>query len=138
MYQNLINCVLDGSNALWRIRITPVLKHSYLGLNFVQLIVNSSHAGYFSCFCCHLVTFSKINFFKKLFQEHYQRVKPFGSSLSVLIWVQTVCKGRDENSQPFSIRKICRLTPKWRKAISKSLIKGLKSQNINKKQSVYA
>ena len=37
---------------------------------------------------------------------------------------------RDKNSQPFSIRKKCRLTPKWRKAIFKSLIKGLKSQNI--------
>ena len=32
----------------------------------------------------------------------------------------------DENSQPFSIRKICRLTPKWRKGDFKSLIKGLK------------
>ena len=32
---------------------------------------------------------------------------------------------RDEISQPFSIRKICRLTPKWRKAISKSPFKGL-------------
>ena len=46
--------------------------------------------------------------------------------------------GRDENSQQFSIRKICRLTPKLRKAICKSLIKGLKSQNINRNQSVYA
>ena len=46
-------------------------------------------------------------------------------------------KNRDENSQPFSIRKICRLTPKWRKAILKSLIKGLKSQNIKRNQSVY-
>ena len=45
---------------------------------------------------------------------------------------------RDENSQPFSIRKICQLTPKWRKAIFKSIIKGLKSQNINRNQSVYA
>ena len=35
---------------------------------------------------------------------------------------------RDENSQSFSIRKICRLTLKWRKAIFKSLIKDLKSQ----------
>ena len=33
---------------------------------------------------------------------------------------------RDENSQPFSIRKICWLTPKWRKSDFKSLIKGLK------------
>ena len=36
-----------------------------------------------------------------------------------------VGKSRDENSQPFSIRKICQLTPKWRKAILESLIKGL-------------
>ena len=34
-------------------------------------------------------------------------------------------KYRDENSQPLSIRKICRLTPKRRKAIFKSLIKSL-------------
>ena len=48
---------------------------------------------------------------------------------------------RDEDSQPFSIRKICWLTPKWRKAIFKSLIYmiiGLKSQNINRNQSVFA
>ena len=45
---------------------------------------------------------------------------------------------RDENSQPFSIRKICQLTPKWTIAIFKSLIKGLKSQNTNRNQSVYA
>ena len=45
---------------------------------------------------------------------------------------------RDENSQPFSIRKICQSTPKWKKAIFKSLIKCLKSQNINRNQSAYA
>ena len=44
---------------------------------------------------------------------------------------------RDENSEPFSIRKIWWLTPKWR-AIFKLLIKGLKSQNINRNQSVKA
>ena len=38
---------------------------------------------------------------------------------------------RDENSPPFSISKIGWWTPKWRKAIFKSLIKGLKSENIN-------
>ena len=47
-------------------------------------------------------------------------------------------KHKDENSQPFSIRKICLLTPKWRKAIFKLLIKGLISQNINRNQSAYA
>ena len=35
---------------------------------------------------------------------------------------------RDENSQPFSIKKICWLTPKWRKAIFKSLYKITKNQ----------
>ena len=35
--------------------------------------------GNCSCFCCCLLTFFKINFFKKLFQEHYQSVKPVGS-----------------------------------------------------------
>ena len=30
-------------------------------------------------FCCHLLTFFKINFFKKFFQERFQSVKHFGS-----------------------------------------------------------
>ena len=34
----------------------------------------------FSCFCCHLLTFFKIDFFfKKFFQGHYQCVKRFWS-----------------------------------------------------------
>ena len=35
--------------------------------------------GNYSCFCCRLLTFFKMNFFKKIFQEHYQSVKQFGS-----------------------------------------------------------
>ena len=35
--------------------------------------------GNCSCFCCRLLTFFKMNFFKKFFQEHYQSVKQFGS-----------------------------------------------------------
>ena len=35
--------------------------------------------GNFSCFCCCLLTFFKNNFCKKLFQEHCQSVKGFGS-----------------------------------------------------------
>ena len=38
------------------------------------------HAGIFSCFYCCLLTFFKINFFKKFFQKNYQNVKQFGSS----------------------------------------------------------
>ena len=32
----------------------------------------------FSCFCCRLLTFFKMNLFKKFFQEHYQSVKRLG------------------------------------------------------------
>ena len=36
--------------------------------------------GSFSCFCCRLLTFFKINFFKNFFKEHYViSVKLFGS-----------------------------------------------------------
>ena len=34
--------------------------------------------GKFSCFCCRLLTFSKLNF-QKIISEHYQSVKLFGS-----------------------------------------------------------
>ena len=47
--------------------------------------------------------FFKTNFFKKLFQEHYKSVKQFGSRstdiLSVMIWVQTVCKGYQQTTK---------------------------------------
>ena len=33
----------------------------------------------FSCFCFHLLTFFKIDFFKIFFQEHCRSVKQFGS-----------------------------------------------------------
>ena len=35
--------------------------------------------GIFSCFGCRLLTFFKINFFKKFFQERYQSGKRFDS-----------------------------------------------------------
>ena len=54
--------------------------------------------GNFSCFCCHLPTFSKINFFKKSFRNTIRvsnNLNPDQDqhlSMSVLIWVQTACK----------------------------------------------
>ena len=43
------------------------------------------------------------NFFKIFFQEHCQSVEQFGSRtanvLSVLIWVQTVCKGNQQKTK---------------------------------------
>ena len=35
--------------------------------------------NFFIIFFCCLLTFFKINFFKKIFQEHYQSAKQFGS-----------------------------------------------------------
>ena len=35
--------------------------------------------GNFSYLCGRLLTFSKIDFFKKFFQKHHQRITPFGS-----------------------------------------------------------
>ena len=48
--------------------------------------------GKFSCFCCHLLTFFRINLYRKFFQERYQSVMILGPDLLVLIWVQIVCK----------------------------------------------
>ena len=48
----------------------------------------------FSCFCCHLLIF-----FEKFFQEHYisecqtNWTQMRTDRMSVLIWVQIVCKG---------------------------------------------
>ena len=41
--------------------------------NRKELTINSLHASH------GLLTFFKINFFKKFFQEHYQSVKRFGA-----------------------------------------------------------
>ena len=72
---------------------------------------------------------------KKSFHSNNNLIK--GNSLRFFKWA-SMPQNRDENSQPFSIRKICRWTQKWRKSIFKSLFKGLKKQNINRNQSVYA
>ena len=66
-----------------------MLTHDYL---FVCMLSS------FSCFCCRLLPFLKIIFFKKFFQERYHSVKIVWIQVrsdiqSVLIWVQTVSKG---------------------------------------------
>ena len=43
------------------------------------LRVNSLHAGWFFMLLLSSADFFKINFFKKIFQEHYHSVKQFGS-----------------------------------------------------------
>ena len=49
--------------------------------------------GNFLRFFVFLLTFFKFIFFKKLFQEHSQ------NPLSVLIWLQTVCKGNQQTTK---------------------------------------
>ena len=43
--------------------------------------------------------FFKIYFFKKFFQELYQRVKQFGSRSGPNFWFQTVCKGYQQTTK---------------------------------------
>ena len=63
--------------------------------NFVDLILVM--LGNFSCFCCRLLTFLKINFFKKFFQEQTNcqtvLIQIRTDKMPVLILVQTVRKG---------------------------------------------
>ena len=49
--------------------------------------------GKFSCFCC-LLSLIKIYFFQKILQEFHQSVEQL-----VLILVQTVCKGYQQNDK---------------------------------------
>ena len=48
----------------------------------------------FVCWLIFKLLLSSADFFKTIFQEHIRGVKRFGSrlGLSVLIWIQTVCK----------------------------------------------
>ena len=67
--------------------------------NIHQQYSTLSMLGKFTCFCCYLLTFFKIYFFKNLFltetlsegQKIWIQIRT--NILSVLIWVQTVCKG---------------------------------------------
>ena len=71
-------------------------------------------------FCCLLIFFPKITFFEKLFRESLQNVKQFGSRsgptfcwsrMSVLIWVQTVCKIFSADNTSRQAFKYCKLRP---------------------------
>ena len=55
------------------------MKQHFKADNETELII--CMLGNFSCFSCHLLTFFKINFYKKFFQEHCESVKKFRSRL---------------------------------------------------------
>ena len=44
-----------------------------------RFTLNLCMLGNFSCFCCRLLIFFKINFFEKFFQEYHLSVKQIGS-----------------------------------------------------------
>ena len=58
--------------------------------------------GNFSCFCCHLLTFFKVNFSKNSFWNTISvsniLIQIWTDYLLVLIWVQTVCIGYQQTT----------------------------------------
>ena len=77
-------------------------EHEICMLEYQKIsVLIFSLLGNFSCFCC-LLTFFKIKFLKKFLQKHSEcqtvwiQISP---DLSVLIWVQTVCKGYKQNTK---------------------------------------
>ena len=79
-----IGAVCSGSTLFASILNSSVILDNYLqrttladNIFFLARPSFLCMLGNFSCFCCRLLTFYKINFFKKLFQEHYQNVKQF-------------------------------------------------------------
>ena len=64
------------------------------------------HARYFSCFCCHTLTFFKINsYFKKSFRNTIECRMAWiyirTQRMSALIWIQTVSKGYQQMTKVF-------------------------------------
>ena len=65
----------------------------------------------FSCFCCFLLNFFNINFFKQkkysgtLSEFQTVRIQIKTDVLSVLIWVQTVCKGYQQTTKVHLAKK---------------------------------
>ena len=58
----------------------PLSKtHLFFLFGLIRPCLTVCMLGHLLCFCCRLLTFFKINVFKKIFQEHYQSIKWFGS-----------------------------------------------------------
>ena len=79
------------------IKAQYVLKVWQIFLNFFIFLCPGLFSGFLYC----LLTFFIFNFIKKFFQEHCQTVwiQIRTDILSVLIWVQTVCKGLQQTTK---------------------------------------
>ena len=67
--------------------------------------------GNFSCFCCCLLTSFKIIFFEKILSGTLSECQTVWTQirtdiLSVLIWVQTVCKGYQQTTKASQTHKL--------------------------------
>ena len=76
---------------------------SYNPFNYLHLL-SLCMLGMFSCFRCRLLPFFKIIFFQKTLLEPLSECQTVWIQirtdvLSVLIWVQTVCKGYHQTTQ---------------------------------------
>ena len=74
-------------------------SYNVLGAYMVIIAANFMHAGQFFLLLFHLLSFFKINFFEKYFQEHFQSVRRFGTRLGLTFWVQTVCQGYQQKTK---------------------------------------
>ena len=69
----------NNPEKLPRMQRGKITNDSSKGSVFLYIVTKPLHTGYFSGFCCRLLTIFKSNLFKKIFQEHYQSVKQLGS-----------------------------------------------------------
>ena len=57
-------------------------------IDWIPIVYLICMLGNFVCFCCRLLIFFRINFFKQFFQEYHQSVKQLGSSSGLkFCWV---------------------------------------------------
>ena len=73
----LQNALLEHSAILSTFIELPFVFNTFV-LSIFEWPLKTGFTVIFSCFCCHLLTFFKINFLKNKFQEHYQSDKRFG------------------------------------------------------------
>ena len=96
----LKGCLLQNLCEVLKSDILKCLKVHFL----VKIYLTLCMLGNLSCCCCCLLTFFKINFFQKkisgtLSECQMVCIQIRTDILSVLIWVQTVCKGYQQTTK---------------------------------------
>ena len=88
------------------LRWQPLLKeqsHYIVALSpnrWVWMVLTLSMLGNFSCLCCRLLTFFKVNFLSGTLSEcQTVWIQIRTNIMSVLIWIQTVCKVNQQTTK---------------------------------------